>query len=70
MLPNLSTDTQYDSIISEIQPSIIATTAKDPSISHKIRQAKQVNGKVVRVLQRISDQSTSRLAKLIHQDLT
>lgn len=70
MLPNLNTNTQYDSIVYQIQPSVIATTAKDPNIQHKMRQAKKVNGKVVRVLQRISDQSTSKLAKLINQDLT
>ena len=69
MLPNLKTNDQYDHIVTQIQPSIIATTANDPSIAHKIRQAKQVNGKVVNVLQRIYDQSTSRLARLINQDL-
>jgi len=64
-LPNLKNDTDYDKVVSQIQPSIIAITAKDPNIAHKIRQAKQVNGKVVSVLQKISDQSTTRLAKLI-----
>jgi len=64
-LPNLKNDTDYDRVVSQIRPSIIAITAKDPNIVHKIRQAKQINGKVVRVLQRISDQSTTRLAKLI-----
>lgn len=70
LLPDIKTNDQYDAIVSQIQPSIIATTAKDPNILHKMRQAKKINGKVVRVLQIISDQSTSRLAKLINQDLT
>jgi uncharacterized membrane protein len=65
MLPNLKTNRQYDSIVTQIHPTIMAITAKDPSIIHKIRQAKLVNGKVVRVMQKISDQSTTKLAKLI-----
>ena len=69
LLPNLKTNDQYDTIVSQIHPSIIATTAKDPNILHKKRQANQINGKVVYVLKRISDQSTTRLAKLIGQDL-
>ncbi len=68
-LPNLKNNTDYDKVVSQIQPSIIAITAKDPNIVHKIRQAKQINGKVVSVLQKISDQSTTRLARLIDQDL-
>jgi len=68
-LPNLKNDTDYDKVVSQIRPSIIAITAKDPNIVHKIRQAKQINGKVVSVLQRISDQSTTRLSRLINQDL-
>ena len=69
LLPNLKTNDQYDTIVTRIQPSIIATTAKDPNILHKIRQANQINAKVVYVLQRISDQSTTRLTKLVNQDI-
>ena len=68
LLPNLKTNDQYDTIVTQIQPSTIATTAKDPNILHKKRQANQINAKVVYVLQRISYQSTTRLTKLINQD--
>ena len=68
-LPNLKNDTDYDKVVSQIRPSIIATTTKDPNIVHKIRQANQVKAKVVYVLQKISNQSTTRLARLIDQDL-
>jgi len=68
-LPNLKNDTDYDKVVSQIRPSIIATTTKDPNILHKIRQANQVKAKVVYVLQKISNQSTTRLARLIDQDL-
>ena len=69
LLPKMKTNKQYDTIVGKIRPSIIATTAKDSNISHKNRQAKQIKGKVVCVLPRISDQSTTRLARLINQDL-
>ena len=68
-LSNLKSDADYDKVVSQIRPSIIATTAKDPNILHKKRQANQIKGRVVYVLKRISDQSTTRLAKLIGQDL-
>src|SRR3989344_4137326 len=35
LLPNLKTDTDYDKLVFQIQPSVIATTAKDPNILHK-----------------------------------
>lgn len=68
-LSNIKNDAQYDAVVSQIQPSIIATTAGDPNILHKKRQASQIKGRVVCVLQRISDQSTTRLARLIDRDL-
>jgi len=69
LLSNMKTNAHYDEVVRKIRPSIIATTNNDPNIVHKIRQAKQINGKVVSVLQKISDQSTTRLARLIGQDL-
>ncbi len=69
LLPNVITNNQYDQLVMQIKPSIIAVTKGDPSIYHKERQAKKVNGKVVAVTKIIKDQSTTRLAKLISQDL-
>ena len=69
ILPNLKTDTEYDKIVTQIRPEIIATTAKDPNILHKKRQANQIKGKVVNVTARISNHSTTKLAKLINQDV-
>ncbi len=68
MLPNMQSDFQYDKIIGEIKPSIIATTINDPDISHKIRQAKKNNAKVIPIIKRVSNQSTTRLAKLIEEE--
>lgn len=69
LLPNLIANENYDEIITQIKPSIIAVTKGDPSIHHKQRQAKKVNGKVVVVTKMIQDQSTTRLAELISKDL-
>lgn len=69
LLPNLIANENYDEIITQIKPSIIAVTKGDLSIRHKERQAKKVNGKVVVVTKMIQDQSTTRLAELISKDL-
>lgn len=69
LLPNLIANEKYDEIITQIKPSIIAVTKGDPSIHHKERQAKKVNGKIVVVTEMIQDQSTTRLAELISKDL-
>ncbi|MEK7450585.1 MAG: adenylyltransferase/cytidyltransferase family protein [Patescibacteria group bacterium] len=69
LLPNLTMDNQYDEIIMQIKPSIIAITQGDSSMHHKERQAKKVNGKVAVVTEIIKDQSTTRLAELISKDL-
>lgn len=65
LLKNMTNNNRYDKIIIQIAPNIIATTEYDPYINHKKRQAKLVNGKVVCVIHRIHDRSTTKLAKLI-----
>lgn len=66
LLNNMTNNSDYDKIITQIAPSTITTTYRDPNIKHKLRQAKLVNGKVVKVVRRIPDYSTTRLAKLIN----
>ncbi len=63
LLKNMTNDDQYDKIIIQIQPAIIATTLNDPYINHKKRQAKLVKGKVMRVIKRINHHSTTQLAE-------
>jgi len=65
MLKNMTNDRIYDNIMVGIRPDIIATTYKDPYVKHKIRQAKLIQGKVVYVIKRIEDRSTTRYVKLI-----
>lgn len=65
LLPPMKTDRDYDKLITQIEPVFIAATQDDPNISHKIRQAKLVRGKLKIVTKRIKSKSTTKLAKLI-----
>lgn len=67
-LPLLKTNKDYDNLISQIKPNIIATTKGDPNRIHKERQGGLINAKVIDVIEKISDESTTRLAKLISED--
>lgn len=65
LLKSKMTDKDYDLIVKKIKPSVLATTKNDPSIHHKIRQAKLVGGKVIVVTKNIANYSSSKLAKEI-----
>ena len=65
MLENMTNDRIYDNIMVGIRPDIIATTYKDPYVKHKIRQAKLIQSKVVYVINRIENHSTTKYIKLI-----
>ncbi len=60
-LPETMDNSAYDRLISLIKPAIIAITAGDPNRPHKDRQALQVGAKVVSVIERQSEHSTSTL---------
>jgi len=66
MLKNMTNNRFYDKLMVEMHPDIIATTSGDPNVNHKERQAKLINGKVVYVIKRIENQSTTRYVKLIN----
>ena len=68
MLPPLQTDSDYDDLLCKLKPIIIATTKGDPNRTHKERQAKLINAKVIDVMERIENKSTSKLAQLLAQD--
>lgn len=65
-LPHLASDSAYDEMISRLKPAIIATTKGDPYKMHKDRQAKQIGSQVVDVTEPLMNQSTTRLANLLH----
>lgn len=60
-LPFFKTNKDYDDLVFEFKPDIIATTKGDPARFHKERQAKVLKIKVIDVIERISNQSTTRL---------
>jgi D-beta-D-heptose 7-phosphate kinase/D-beta-D-heptose 1-phosphate adenosyltransferase len=69
LLPPHLQDNDYDHMIIELKPAIIATTQGDLYRSHKERQAALVNGKIIDVTNFVSDQSTTRLVALLGKEL-
>ena len=66
-LPAFTDNIEYDDLVKQIKPAIIATTVGDPARKHKERQAKLVGGRVVDVVPELHNQSTTRLIKLVQQ---
>lgn len=60
-------DSNYDTLIKKINPSVIATTKGDPNRFHKERQAKLIEAKVVDVTMPVKDHSTTNLLKLFEE---
>ena len=58
-------DNDYDKLLLAIRPEVITTTENDPDIEHKKRQAKMIKAKLVSVIGRIEDRSTSRINDII-----
>lgn len=65
MLKNMTNNESYDKLMIAMQPTIIAATNNDPHAEHKERQAKLTNAKVIYVIGRINDHSTTKYRKLI-----
>lgn len=51
----------YNQLVENIKPDIIAITSGDPNLEHKKSQAKSVGGKVKIVLKHMPDHSTTKL---------
>lgn len=67
LLPLLDTDKDYNNLILQIKPKIIAVTTNDPLISKKKKQAKMVGGEI-RIIPYLATLSSSKLAKLLGID--
>lgn len=63
------TDKDYYNMILNLKPAIIATTAGDIHREQKEKQAKAAGGRVVDVIDIVKDNSTTRLIKLLGEDL-
>lgn len=68
ILPYLRTNSEYDQVVKKIKPAIIATTKGDSNSIHKQRSAKRTGAKLVYVINRIPNKSSSRLAELLSQE--
>lgn len=68
-LPFIKNDSGYDEMIYKLKPDIIATTTGDPGRHHKERQSRLIGSKVVDVLNRIDNKSTTRIARLLENEL-
>lgn len=68
-LPPLSTNEEYDKMISQLKPAIITTTKGDIYKHHKVRQAKLIGAKVLEVISRNRNVSTSKLFEALCKEL-
>jgi rfaE bifunctional protein nucleotidyltransferase chain/domain len=63
LLRGILSDKEYDELILALKPAIIATTNGDPHFHHKDRQAHLTHGRVVSVIDRLPDFSTTKIVK-------
>lgn len=61
LIPELKTNEEYYELTKRIEPDIIAVTKNDPSLKHKLEQANLVGGKVVEVIERLPNFSTTKI---------
>lgn len=69
LLPSFTSNKQYDNLVLQLKPAIIATTTGDALRKHKEKQAKSVDGKVIGVKQ-VHNKSTTKLAMILSQHFT
>ncbi len=61
LLPYPFDDKDYDNLVTRLKPAIIATTLADPYKYHKDRQASLIGAKVLEVIERLPEYSTTQL---------
>jgi rfaE bifunctional protein nucleotidyltransferase chain/domain len=66
--PPLGTNEDYDKLVFRMNPNFIAVTKASESIEHVQRQAKKTGTKIVEVIDRIPDKSTSKIAQIIAKE--
>lgn len=68
-LPLFTKDQEYYNLVTKISPSIIATTAGDPQLYNKEKQANSVGGRVEVVTPLLEGFSSSAILKLLGGEL-
>jgi rfaE bifunctional protein nucleotidyltransferase chain/domain len=64
-MPFMKNNNDYDNVTIKIKPSIIAITRGSNVLEHAKRQAKIINSKLLQVIERIPEKSTTKIAKII-----
>ncbi len=67
LLPYLKNDPEYDKIIQQIKPAVIAATGNDPLLERKKNQAESC-GAIMRIIPFFQNYSSSKLAKILRID--
>ncbi|MEK7571118.1 MAG: adenylyltransferase/cytidyltransferase family protein [Patescibacteria group bacterium] len=65
LLPAVMDNKAYDTLVNQLKPAIIATTAGDRNRGHKERQAKQIGARVIDVTPMIENQSTTNVLAIL-----
>lgn len=68
LLNGIKSNKEYDKLIKDLKPDIIAVTKNDPNMIHNKRQAKETGAKILEVIARIPNKSSTNLAKLISEN--
>jgi FAD synthetase len=68
VLGKMKSNSDYDKLVINLKPDIIAVTKKSLQISHNLRQARIINARVIEVIGRIADKSTTKLAGIIAKE--
>lgn len=62
LLPLMTNDSDYDTLLSQINPKVITATEGDEELRHKKRQAKKLDAQLM-LIKKFGDISTSRILK-------
>jgi len=68
LLPEMSSNNDYDLLMQSLKPNTITNTIGDSQAIHNKRQAKLINAKAVSVTTRIKNKSTTNLAHIISKN--
>jgi rfaE bifunctional protein nucleotidyltransferase chain/domain len=66
LLPDFTNDSEYETLISLINPKFFAVTKNDPVNTYVKKYAQQLNAQVVEVTERLDKYSTSKIIKQLN----
>jgi len=67
-LPFMKNNNDYDAFTANIEPLIIAVTRGSEALLHAKRQARMVGARLIEVIGRIPEKSTTKIAKIISDE--